>query len=193
LEQSKYYKKNKGDSNLSPYFCIFMLYQNNKDMTNISEIWKPCFNYENKYEVSNTGKVRKIKTKRELVGHISIGGYKRVGLTKDNKTINRTVHRLVLQSFLGHKEGLVINHKNGIKTDNRLENLEWCTISENTKHSHDNGLQINKKGLESPFAKMWVHKEYGFFLTTVELYDLYGTNGVNKKPMEIINFQYSKL
>jgi phosphomevalonate kinase len=162
-------------------------------MANVNEIWKPCFNYENKYEVSNTGKVRKIKTKRELIGHISISGYKRVSLSKDNKNINRTIHRLVIQSFIGNIPNKVVNHKNGIKTDNRLENLEWVTISENTKHSFDNCLQVNKKGLESPFAKMWVHKEYGFFLTTVELYDLYGTNGVNKKPMEIINFQYSKL
>jgi hypothetical protein len=170
-----------------------MLYQNNKDMTNVSEIWIPCFNYENKYEVSNTGKIRKIKTKRELVGHISRKGYRRVSLSKDNKNTNQTIHRLVIQSFIGDMPNKVVNHKNGIKTDNRLENLEWVTISENTQHSFNNGLQIHKKGLESPFAKMWVHKEYGFFLTTVELYDLYGTNGVNKKPMEIINFQYSKL
>jgi hypothetical protein len=162
-------------------------------MANVNEIWKPCFNYENKYEVSNTGKVRKIKTKRELIGHISISGYRRVSLSKDNKNINRTIHRLVIQSFIGDMPNKVVNHKNGIKTDNRLDNLEWVTISENTKHSFDNCLQVNKKGLESPFAKMWVHKEYGFFLTTVELYDLYGTNGVNKKPMGIINFQYQKL
>jgi hypothetical protein len=162
-------------------------------MTNVSEIWKPCFNYENKYEVSNTGKIRKTKTKRELVGHISRKGYRRVSLSKENKNINQTIHRLIIQSFIGDMPNKVVNHKNGIKTDNRIDNLEWVTISENTKHSFNNKLQIQKKGLESPFAKMWVHKEYGFFLTTVELYDLYGTNGVNKKPMEIINFQYQKL
>jgi hypothetical protein len=162
-------------------------------MTNVSEIWKPCFNYENKYEVSNYGKIRKIKTKRELIGHISSQGYRRVSLSKDNKNTNRSIHRLVIQSFFGDSPDKVVNHKNGIKTDNRIENLEWVTISENTCHSFNNGLQINKKSLESPFAKMWVHKEYGFFITTVELYKLYGTNGVNKKPMIMINTKYSKV
>ena len=162
-------------------------------MTNVSEIWRPCFNYENKYEVSNKGKIRKIKTKRELKGHISTKGYRRVSLSKNNQNINRTVHRLIIQSFIGDVPNKVVNHINGIKTDNRLENLEWVTISENTRHSFDNELQIQKKSLESPFAKMWIHKEYGFFITTVEIYDLYNTNGVNKKPMEMINFQYSKL
>jgi hypothetical protein len=185
-------KKIKGIA-IYPLFLYLYVEQNNKDMTNVSEIWIPCFNYENKYEVSNTGKIRKINTKRELVGHISRRGYRRVSLSKDNKNLNQTIHRLILQSFTCDMVDKVVNHKNGIKTDNRLENLEWCTISENTKHSFDNCLQVNKKGLESPFAKMWVHKEYGFFLTTVELYDLYNTNGVNKKPMQIINFQYSKL
>ena len=159
-------------------------------MTNVNEIWVNAYNYEDKYEVSNLGKVRKKSTKRELVGHISIGGYRRISLTRNYKTINKSIHRLVLQSFLGNKEGLVVNHKNGIKTDNRLENLEWVTISENTQHSFDMGLQVNKKGVDYPHSKIWMHKEYGFFICTKDLYKLYGTNGVNIAPMKKIREKY---
>ena len=162
-------------------------------MTNVNEIWVNCYNYEDIYEISNLGNIRKKKTKRQLIGSISIHGYKRVTLSRNSILTNKTIHRLVLQSFLGHKEDLVVNHKNGIKTDNRLENLEWCTISENTKHSFDNGFQKQKRSFDNPNAKLWVHKEYGLFLTTVELYKLYGTNGVNKKPMEQIKLKYDRI
>lgn len=162
-------------------------------MTNVNEIWVSTYGYEEIYEISNLGNIRKKTTKRELIGEISKHGYRRVCLTKNKKITKKTIHRLVLQSFLGHKEDLVVNHKNGIKTDNRLENLEWCTISENTKHSFDNGFQKQKRSFDNPNAKLWVHKEYGLFLTTVELYKLYGTNGVNKKPMEQIKLKYDRI
>lgn len=169
------------------------VYQNRKDMSNVNEIWVLAYDYEKYYEVSNTGKIRKLSTKRELVGHISKHGYRRVSLSKNNKNVNVSVHKIVIQSFLGDKKGFVVNHKNGIKLDNNINNLEWCTISENTLHSYKNGLQVNKKGIESIFAKLWVHKEYGLFLTTKELYKLYNTNGVNKKPMSYIRSQYDKI
>jgi HNH endonuclease/NUMOD4 motif len=158
-------------------------------MTNVNEIWVNAYNYEQKYEVSNLGKVRKKSTKRELIGHINYG-YHIVSLTKNNKTTNKRVHRLVLQSFLGNKEGLVVNHKNGIKTDNRLENLEWVTISENTQHSFDMGFQVHKKGVDYAHSKIWMHKEYGFFICTKDLYKLHGTNGVNIAPMKKIREKY---
>lgn len=161
-------------------------------MTNVNEIWVPAYNYQEKYEVSNLGKIRKISTKRELIGHIN-HGYRVVSLTKNYKNTNKRVHRLVLQSFTGDKPDLVVNHKNGIKTDNRLENLEWCTISENTKHSFDNKLQVHLKGVDAKTAKIWMHKEYGFFISTLELYKLYKFNPVNKKPMQYIKSQYIKL
>lgn len=69
-------------------------------------------------------------------------GYATVNLRRDNKPGNRfTVHKLVTLSFLGPvPEGMVTNHKNGIKTDNRLENLEFCSQSENMVHAIRSGL-----------------------------------------------------
>lgn len=68
-------------------------------------------------------------------------GYYEVGLTKDGKVRTFLLHRLLAISFIPNPNNLPeVNHKNGIKSDNRLSNLEWCTRSENTKHAFDKNL-----------------------------------------------------
>lgn len=66
-------------------------------------------------------------------------GYRHVNLTRDGKMHTLKVHRVVAEAFLG-KSDLQINHRNGNKSDNRLENLEYCTASENVQHAHNTGL-----------------------------------------------------
>ena len=69
-------------------------------------------------------------------------GYERVGLRRDaGRQRIFLVHRLVLEAFIGVRPGREGNHKNGVKSDNRLENLEWATRGENQRHAYASGLQ----------------------------------------------------
>lgn len=101
------------------------------------EQWKEIPNLKN-YYISTEGKIKN-KTGKILKTHISKNGYEILTITtgskKDNtrKTINKRVHRLVLETFkpIENSDNYDVNHINRIKTDNKLENLEWCSRSEN--------------------------------------------------------------
>lgn len=110
---------------------------------NLIEIWKDVTGYEGLYQVSNTGKV---KTLQKQVGRkeaekimkpsVIWTGYLRIGLRKNGKSKNTYIHRIVAQEFIENPEHKpIINHKNGNRQDNRVENLEWCTFGENSKAS----------------------------------------------------------
>lgn len=97
------------------------------------------------YKVTKDGQVIG-KRGKPMKGHIDRCGYREVILSYyPNIQKQALVHRLVLSTFapIENMELYDVNHKNGNKLDNRLENLEWCTRSENIKHSYKNGLQTN--------------------------------------------------
>ena len=114
------------------------------------EIWKELQDYP-KYLVSNMGNVKSIRGNilrpfdRLKSKYPDSGGYQTVHLVGPKvmtRYQNRTVHSLVMEAFVGPRpEGFVINHINGIKWDNRLENLEYCTISHNKKEDFIRGRQ----------------------------------------------------
>lgn len=100
-----------------------------------NEIWKDIPEYSN-YQISSLGNVRSNKYGdwRLLKPALDGAGYLIVYLRKDKKSIRFHVHRLVAQVFV-NGDGSDVNHKNGTKTDNRADNLEWCSRSENMKHA----------------------------------------------------------
>lgn len=109
----------------------------------MNEIWRSINDYGNFYEVSNLGRVRSFKRRKLkiLKERISPNGYRFVAFQIDGKKILQTVHRLVAQAFIpnpGNKPE--VNHIDGNKANNRVENLEWVTRSENTQHALATGL-----------------------------------------------------
>lgn len=116
----------------------------------MTEAWKPVVGWETAYEVSDLGRVRSLDrtTNRgnRIEGRIRKPqllptGYLYVALKCNGRKANAYVHRMVAEAFIGpHREGFFINHRSGVKTDNRLENLEWVTRSENMLHAIENGL-----------------------------------------------------
>lgn len=130
-----------------------------------TENWKSVKNYEGLYEVSDLGRVRSLERKFDRVHpkiagviqqmtyksnlvkfHLTSKGYCRIGIYKDGVKRNHLVHRLVADAFLDNTDNKEqVNHKNGVKCDNSLSNLEWCTNIENREHSFlELGNQLHK-------------------------------------------------
>lgn len=112
------------------------------------EIFKDTIGYEGLYKTSNMGRIFSLRKNKYLTSHPTRYGYIRVDLTDNNKFEKSiAVHKLVALSFVINTENKpFVNHKNGIKTDNRAENLEWCTGSENIQHAFNTGLKKAVKG-----------------------------------------------
>lgn len=106
----------------------------------MKETYKTIKDYPN-YEVSDLGNVRNIKTGRVLKPDYK-GGYQYAALCKEGKPKSHLIHRLVASAFIPNPENKPqVNHVNGDKTDNHIENLEWATNSENQKHAIKTGLR----------------------------------------------------
>lgn len=172
-----------------------MLIKNRK-----GEIWKSINGYEGLYEVSNKGRVKALhriwysgighKIRKEKDEHLlklqTICGYKIVSLVKNSKEKQYKVHRLVGSTFIENESNEpTINHINGFKNDNRIENLEWASHLRNLQHALDTGLRKPVRGE----AHRWFGKKgdscmhYG---RRGSLSPVYGVKGIAHHSSKII-------
>ena len=113
-----------------------------------NEEWKDIPNYDGLYKVSNLGNVKSFNTKTNHKQPINLkqtmdrkNGYLTVSLCKDKVQKIYRVHRLVAEAFIPNPNNYpIINHKDGRKQNNNVNNLEWCTYQQNIIHSWENGF-----------------------------------------------------
>ena len=130
------------------------------------EIFKDVVGYEGYYIVSNKGIVKSLgRTRKKLDGtltttypprimkQISSGRYMTVNLCVNNKRSTKLVHRLVAMAFFGSNDGLTVNHIDGDRLNNKLDNLEFITLQENIDHAFRLGLRASI-GAKNPNSKI---------------------------------------
>ena len=148
---------------------------NNNKIKNIKdingEIWSNILGYEGKYMVSNFGRVKSLSREvnnikyvyvinnKILKQHKDVNGYLNIVLKNNGVCKTYKIHRLVAKSFVkNHENKTQVNHINGIKSDNRFVNLEWCSPSENQKHNFKvlkyKGNNIGNLGIKNKLSKV---------------------------------------
>ena len=140
----------------------------------MEEIWRPIKEYEGYYEVSNLGRVRSIdrvvvdtvrNCERLLKGKVLIqrdngNGYKNVTFCKEHKLYNKYVHRLVAEAFLPNPDNLPqVNHKDEDKSNNRVDNLEWCSQLYNNIYGSRMERQVNTRKLKNEHPELFKKEE----------------------------------
>lgn len=122
------------------YFSFFKK-QNEQDLE--GEIWVPAYPHPEDYEVSNLGRFRNKKTKKIQKGSV-INGYVKITMFKNEAY---RLHRVVLMSFdpVDNAQDFTVDHINGNKLDNKLENLRWCSSEENIKYMILHRAELNKE------------------------------------------------
>jgi len=170
---------------------------NNKIYMDIIEVFKDIPGYEGMYQVSDLGNVKslsrvvgggrsKIRNSKEILLKPSSnnGGYLFVSLTKEFKSKLFTIHRLVAKTFLNHNStgyGLVVNHKDHNRKNNRLENLEIITQRQNANKKHLKSSSKYTGVCWCKRSKKWIStikingniKFLGYFLNEIDAHNAY--------------------
>lgn len=137
----------------------------------MEEIWKDIEGYDGKYQVSNLGRIkavyiRGIKRNKVLSSTITPEGYLKIILYKKGSKKTFMLHRLVAKAFIPNLENKPqVNHIDGNKLNNKINNLEWCTSSENIIHAYTVGLKKGIRGYENVCSKQIVQLDvHGNFI-----------------------------
>lgn len=119
-------------------------------------MWRPVVGFEGLYEVSDTGLVRRLAgpdaigrpRKGRVLKQVVDRGYRRVSLCRNCRPTNISVHKVVAEAFIGPRPSVdhVVNHRDGVKSNNGVTNLEYVTRSENDRHAVRMGLKAQGEG-----------------------------------------------
>ena len=125
----------------------------------IIEIWKDIKGFEGLYQISNYGRVKNLR-KNTIVKPFDNGGYERVHLSKEGKSIKKLVHVLVAEHFISEKPfpDAQVNHKDLNRKNNHVDNLEWCDVKTNVRHAVEN-IPNRKEYLAKTMSA--IGKKYG--------------------------------
>lgn len=147
-----------------------------KDLEN--EIWYNVPSMEGTYMISDKLRFKSLKrvtirkngiklsVNERLLKLSTASGYL---VLKDGVNYREFVHRIIATLFIANPHNKpCVNHKDGDKRNNSIENLEWCTYSENNKHAHKTGLKRAKSGHESPVARLIIDTQTGIFYDTIK-------------------------
>ena len=161
-----------------------------------NESWKEIEGYAGRYQISNCGRVWNVATQRMQKLQMKKTGYLQVNLMKQNKKmVSERVHRLVALYFCTKPEGCnVVNHIDCNKTNNHFSNLEWTTISGNTKHSYEHNEQFRMrvhensiKAASKTILTLEVKDKDGFLIGTFKGYqEAAQILGINEKTVRNI-------
>ena len=142
----------------------------------MKEKWLLITNWEN-YAVSNTGKIKNVKTGKFLKLFENKSGYLTVSLCQNRKQATFRVHRLVALMFIDNPDcKKEVNHKDGNKKNNNINNLEWMTHKENDTHARKNGLKHENKPVKLTNLKT---EEYDIFYSISEAAKFLGLHKSN--------------
>ena len=163
----------------------------------VNEVWKDIPGYEGLYQVSSLGRIKSLsrsvnrsngvvqRRSEKVVKQSNSRGYKTFKLRNNDGVKTVRVHRVVAELFLGKApDGMVVNHKDGNKSNNTYTNLEWVTQKENVRHAVDIGcVDHRKKGIICSDLKGNLVKEFESIAKATEWLRLNGKPKARKSPI----------
>jgi hypothetical protein len=142
--------------------------------------WEAVKGYEKYYLISPTGSVYSIRRKKVISPFVS-SGYLQVELNVNGIAAKHLVHRLVAEAYLPNPSDFpCVNHKDGNKLNNSVDNLEWCTYKKNMEHAREHGL-LKTIGSNNPASKL-TEEDVKYIKSVYKKGDLeYGSSALGKK------------